>query len=214
MPAAPVIWISSLAGARHRLARQLRIAESIVGQMAKPIEPLDRSGRHRRLTGDDRTLPALSPSRYADVCGRAAWRRLCRRPAQRDRDPGDQPTLIEGIGRPAVEPGFLFEIADRVCEIDDAASISAAWLLESLLGRRYGGSSGTNLIACLQLAAEMRERAETGSIVTLLCDRGERYAETLFDADWLGAHGIALGPWRDTLRLAIDSGEWKPPEDP
>jgi len=195
------------------------IAESIVGQMRLEAYPEPRwivcgagtggtsatIGRYLRYRRLGTRMCVAEPRGGAFAEG---WHR-------RDRDArATRPTLIEGIGRPAVEPGFLFEIADRVCEIDDAASISAAWLLESLLGRRYGGSSGTNLIACLQLAAEMRERAETGSIVTLLCDRGERYAETLFDADWLGAHGIALGPWRDTLRLAIDSGEWKPPEDP
>ena len=100
------------------------------------------------------------------------------------------PTLIEGIGRPTVEPGFLFDVVDAVIEVEDAGSIAAAWLLEDLLGRRYGGSSGTNLVACLQLAEGMRERGETGSIVTLLCDRGERYAQTLFDRGWLAAHGI------------------------
>jgi cysteine synthase A len=45
-----------------------------------------------------------------------------------------------------------------VIEVPDAASIAAAWQLEDLLGRRYGGSSGTNLVACLQLAARLRAR--------------------------------------------------------
>ena len=49
-------------------------------------------------------------------------------------------------------------------------------MLEELFGHRYGGSSGTNLVACLRLAAAMRARGERGSIVGLLCDRGERYA--------------------------------------
>jgi cysteine synthase A len=116
-----------------------------------------------------------------------------------------QGTLIEGIGRPSVEPGFLFEIVDRVCEVDDAASIAAAWQLESLLGRRYGGSSGTNFVACLQLAADMRERGETGSIVTLLCDCGDRYGETLFNQDWLGEHGIDLVHAREAIGLLLKS---------
>ena len=73
-------------------------------------------------------------------------------------------------------------------------------LLESMLGRRYGGSSGTNLAACVQLAQAMQARGETGSIVTLLCDRGERYAETLFDDAWVAAHAIDPAPAR--IRLA------------
>jgi cysteine synthase A len=111
----------------------------------------------------------------------------------RSRDPAavaSAPTLIEGIGRPRIEPSFVFDVVDRVEEVDDADSIAAAWQLESLLGRRYGGSSGTNLVACLRLAAGMRDAGATGSIVSLLCDRGERYAETLFDRAWLARHGI------------------------
>lgn len=48
----------------------------------------------------------------------------------------------------------------------------------------------------------MRERSETGSIVTLLCDRGDRYAETLFSADWLAERGIALESCHAALRRA------------
>jgi cysteine synthase A len=89
-----------------------------------------------------------------------------------------------------VEPGFVFEVVDEVVEVADTASIAAAWLLEDLLGRRYGGSSGTNFVACLQLAEAMRARGARGSIVSLLCDRGERYEQTLFDRDWLHALGV------------------------
>jgi len=117
-----------------------------------------------------------------------------------------RPTVIEGIGRPRVEPGFVFEVVDRVLEVPDAASIAAAWLLEELLGRRYGGSSGTQFVACLRLAAAMRARGERGSIVSLLCDRGERYAETLFDRAWLHAHGIDSAPWEARLRAVLREG--------
>lgn len=41
---------------------------------------------------------------------------------------------------------------------------------------------------------------ETGSIITLLCDHGERYAETLFDDTWLAAHGI--DPARSQAQLS------------
>lgn len=119
------------------------------------------------------------------------------------------PTLIEGIGRPRVEPGFVFEVVDRVIEVPDRGSIAAAWLLENLLGHRYGGSSGTNLVACLQLAATMRVRGERGSIVSLLCDRGERYAQTLFDAPWLAAHGIDIASWSTALRATLHDGQWQ-----
>jgi cysteine synthase A len=52
----------------------------------------------------------------------------------------------------------------------------------------------------------MRSRGERGSIVSLLCDRGERYAQTLFDRDWLAAHQIDLAPWDAALRHSLASG--------
>lgn len=191
------------------------IAESIIGQLCREPHPepswivcgagtggtsatIGRYLRYRRLAT---RLCVAEPSGGAFAEG---WRTGDRSAK------ASKPTLIEGIGRPEVEPGFLFEIVDKVCEVDDAASIAATWLLEILLGHRYGGSSGTNLIACLQLASDMRQRGETGSIVTLLCDRGERYRETLFDLDWLALHNIELTQWRNVLKGAIEKGRWKP----
>jgi cysteine synthase A len=34
----------------------------------------------------------------------------------------------------------------------------------------------------------MREAGETGSLVTLLCDSGERYLDTYYHAEWVSAH--------------------------
>ena len=192
------------------------IAESIIGQLAQEPSPqpawivcgagtggtsatIGRYLRYRRL---DTRLCVAEPAGRGFAHG---WR-------TRDRSAtASRPTLIEGIGRPRVEPGFLFDVVDHAIEVPDGASIAAAWLLEELLGRRYGGSSGTNLVACLQLASSMRARGERGSIVSLLCDRGERYAETLFDPAWLTAHGVDLTPWDGALREALRSGQWHSP---
>ena len=187
------------------------IAESIISQLALEPQPepawivcgagtggtsatIGRYLRYRRL---QTRLCVAEPAGSAYVHG---WR-------HRDIEAvASQPTLIEGIGRPRVEPGFIFDVVDHVSEVPDAASIAAAWLLEDLFGHRYGGSSGTNLVACLQLAASMRARGERGSIVSLLCDRGERYAQTLFDRDWLTRHRIDLAPWDAALRASLATG--------
>ncbi|MBL8299527.1 MAG: PLP-dependent cysteine synthase family protein [Rhodanobacteraceae bacterium] len=187
------------------------IAESVVAQLAQEAAPepawivcgagtggtsatIGRYLRYRRL---NTRLCVADPVGSGFVLG---WR-------TRDQDArAHTPTVIEGIGRPGVEPGFVFDVVDAVIEVPDAASVAAAWLLEDLFGRRYGGSSGTNLVACLQLAATMRARGQRGSIVSLLCDRGERYDETLFDRRWLSAHAIDLQPWRAILDECIKSG--------
>lgn len=100
-------------------------------------------------------------------------------------------SLIEGIGRPRVEPSFVPTVIDRMIAVDDADSLGAMRALSTALGRRVGGSTGTNLWACAALARDMAAAGETGSIVTLLCDGGERYGCTYYDDAWLAARDVA-----------------------
>jgi cysteine synthase len=191
------------------------IAESILGQLAQETYPEPAwivcgagtggtsatIGRYLRYRGLQTRLCVADPTGSAFAHG---WR-------SRDREArASRATVIEGIGRSRVEPGFLFEIVDEVVEVPDAASIAAAWQLDALLGRRYGGSSGTNFVACLQLAASMRARGECGSIVSLLGDRGERYDETLFDAAWLARQRLDSAPWRARIAATCHDGHWRP----
>ena len=97
---------------------------------------------------------------------------------------------IEGIGRPRVEPSFVPSVIDRMIAVEDADSIGAMRALSDRLGRRVGGSTGTNLIACMTLIDDMADAGRTGSVVTLLCDGGERYGCTYYDDAWLSAHGV------------------------
>lgn len=92
---------------------------------------------------------------------------------------------IEGIGRPRVEPSFIPGVIDEMRTIPDVASVATARWLESVLGRKAGASTGTNLFGALQLACEMQQRGEKGSIVTLLCDSGERYLDTYYNDEWV-----------------------------
>jgi cysteine synthase len=91
---------------------------------------------------------------------------------------------IEGIGRPRVEPSFIPSLIDRMVEVRDGDSLAAMHALSDLLGRRVGPSTGTNLVAMLELAQEMKARGESGALLSLLCDSGERYRQTYFDPAW------------------------------
>lgn len=48
------------------------------------------------------------------------------------------------------------------------------------LNRRVGASTGTHVIGALALAERMQPQ-QTGSIVTLICDSGERYLDTYYN---------------------------------
>ncbi|EGR0772636.1 PLP-dependent cysteine synthase family protein [Vibrio cholerae] len=104
------------------------------------------------------------------------------RNAELTRDCGSK---IEGIGRPRVEPSFIPDLVDEMRAIPDAASVATIYWLEKILGRKAGASTGTNLYGALQLACEMKRRGEQGSIVTLLCDSGERYLDTYYNPEWV-----------------------------
>ena len=92
---------------------------------------------------------------------------------------------IEGIGRPIVEPSFLPSVVDRMCRVPDAASLGTMRVVSETTGRTVGGSTGTNVWGALLLVAEMRRAGATGSVVTLICDGGERYRHTYYSDEWI-----------------------------
>lgn len=112
-----------------------------------------------------------------------------------------QYSLIEGIGRPRVEPSFIASVIDNMMRINNKESIAMMLWLTDLLGRKVGPSTGTNMMGVLKLAKAMRERGETGSIVTLLCDRGDRYGDTYYNQKWVSEH---IGNIEDEVKRLVD----------
>jgi len=104
--------------------------------------------------------------------------------------PGQCSAKIEGIGRPRVEPSFIPAVIDRCVAVEDGDSIGAMRAISRILGRRVGGSTGTNIWAVARLIEEMAAAGQTGSIVTLLCDGGDRYAQTYYYDAWLADKGL------------------------
>ncbi len=113
--------------------------------------------------------------------------------------------VVEGIGRNKVEPSFNPSLVDQMVSVTDAGSVAGAHWLEDRTQQRFGPSTGTNVIGTLMLAQGMARRGETGSIVTLGCDDGERYGETIYDHGWVAAAGIDVISWYELLeRLGGD----------
>ncbi len=110
---------------------------------------------------------------------------------------------IEGIGRPRVEASFIRTLVDRMLEVSDLDSVAAMRLLSELLGRKVGPSTGTNFIGMLSLACEMRELGQQGSILSLLCDAGERYLPSYHDAAWVQARFGDCSPALARLKLQL-----------
>jgi cysteine synthase len=121
----------------------------------------------------------------------------------------EKSSLIEGVGRPRCEPSFMPGVVDRMMKIPDAATIAAMNVLSRRLRRPVGGSTGTNFLALCRLAAEMRKAGEMGSLVTLICDSGERYRQTYYEPQWLAARGLDPAHYEAELSAFLETG--KPP---
>jgi cysteine synthase A len=187
------------------------IAESIFAQMALEEQPvpawivvgagtggtsatIGRYVRYRRLAT---RLCVVDPEHSVFFDGYAQGRR----DLSSQRGSG-----IEGIGRPRVETSFMPRVVDRMIKVPDARSLAAIRLLERLIGRRCGGSTGTNLAGVLQIAAGMAERGEEGAIVTLICDAGDRYRQSYYDDAWLAGRKIDIAPDLAELDGFVRSG--------
>ena len=184
------------------------IAESIFSQMQKEQHPEPRwlicsagtggtsatLGRYLRYRRHNTELCVADPehSVFFD-----SWARRCRDLTC------TTPSRIEGIGRPRCEPSFMPQLIDHMVKVPDAASVAAVRELEQLLDRRVGGSTGSQFIAALQLMQAMRARGETGSVVTLICDGGERYAGTLFNDDWVKQQAFELPQWQQRIQRVL-----------
>ena len=192
------------------------IAESIFQQMSAEPFPVPEwvvigagtggtsatLGRYIRYRGYRTKLCVPDPEGSAFY---AAW---CTSDSTRT----DCGSRIEGIGRPRVEPSFVGQVIDRMTTVRDECSVAAMREAAPLLGRRVGPSTGTNLWTAFELAAEMHANDLPGSIVTLVCDGGERYAHTNYDDDWVAKQGWSLAGPTGIIRKFLAAGIWAPDE--
>ncbi|WP_324753665.1 PLP-dependent cysteine synthase family protein [Roseovarius sp. Pro17] len=119
-------------------------------------------------------------------------------------------SAIEGIGRPRVEPSFLPCVIDHMLKVRDSASIGAMMALSDHLFRRVGASTGTNFYGLCWIAAQMQAQGEQGSIVSVICDDGNRYGSSYYNPEWLAERDIEPEPYRNQVSHFLDSGKWVP----
>lgn len=110
---------------------------------------------------------------------------------------------IEGIGRSQPEASFIPGCIDAMIKVPDALSLAAMRHVSRQLGRRVGGSTGTNFVGVLQAAATMRRQQQRGAIVTILCDSGERYAHSYYDPAWYVSQGIDVEAADAAIQAAL-----------
>ncbi|WDF32346.1 PLP-dependent cysteine synthase family protein [Arthrobacter agilis] len=191
------------------------IAESIFDQLALEPHPVPdwivvgagtggtsaTIGRYLRYHRHPTRLAVVDPEGSAFY---PAW-------AEPDTTPVGRPSRIEGIGRPRPEASFVPSVIDAMIQVPDSASVAASRHLRSLTGLHAGPSTGTNLWGVWQLVADLVERGRMGSIVSLMCDSGDRYAATYQDDAWLARQGLDPAGATAVLESFFSTGRW--PDD-
>ena len=103
--------------------------------------------------------------------------------------------------------------ATKICVVDPENSVFYdSFYSGSREHRCEGGSGGTNLFGVFELMNEMRQSQQSGSVVTLICDDGNRYQNTYFDHDWLRDNGHDIAPWVAMYQRFFERGEWVLPQ--
>ncbi|ATD66651.1 cysteine synthase [Luteimonas chenhongjianii] len=197
------------------------IAESIFKQMAHEAHPVPRwivcsagtggtsatIGRYARYRGYDTRVLCADPEHSAFF---AHYARCIVGEATGDPAPAP-PSRIEGIGRPRAEASFIPGCVDAMLKVPDALSLAAMRWTNTRLGRRVGGSTGTNVIGVLHAAHAMRAAGRSGSIVSILCDGGERYAHSYYAHDWYAAQGFDMDAAGTLVRAVAEQAAALPP---
>ena len=94
-----------------------------------------------------------------------------------------------------------------MARIPDALSLAAMRHVSARLGRRVGGSTGTKFVGVLLAAQAMAAQGREGSIVSILCDSGERYAHSYYNPDWYRQQGIETEQADARIAAAADTRE-------
>jgi cystathionine beta-synthase len=107
------------------------------------------------------------------------------------------PYLVEGIGQEIIPENVHMKYIDRIVNVTDRDSFQMARRMAREEGIFSGGSTGTNVVAALQVA---RDLGKDDVVVFIVCDTGERYLTKFHSDEWMKEKRM-LGTDRLTLGL-------------
>ena len=101
-------------------------------------------------------------------------------------------SITEGIGQSRVTANLQGVAVDEAFRIEDKDWLPVLYRLVQEEGLSLGGSSALNVLGAMELA---RTLGPGKTIVTVLCDYGNRYMSKLFNPEFLRAQGLPTPPW-------------------
>ena len=112
--------------------------------------------------------------------------------------PGD--SITEGIGLGRVTPVIATAKVDDAFLISDEEAVTVIYELLEHEGLCLGGSTGINVAGAIRLAKQL---GPGHTIVTILCDSGNRYQSKLFNPEFMRSKNLPVPTWLEK-RSKID----------
>ena len=92
----------------------------------------------------------------------------------------------EGLTELMIHEGEVLKYVDEAIRVHDFDAFDACRQFErDNNGLRIGGSAGLNICACRILAEKLVDEGKGATMVTLLCDDGNKYASKIFNDEWM-----------------------------
>lgn len=103
-------------------------------------------------------------------------------------------SITEGIGQSRVTANLEDVVVDQAFRVEDSEALPILYDLVQEEGLCLGGSSGINIGGAMKLAKQL---GPGHTIVTVLCDYGQRYQSKLYNPAFLKEKGLPIPPWLD-----------------
>lgn len=109
-------------------------------------------------------------------------------------------SITEGIGQGRITANLEGFTPDFAYQIPDSEALDIVFDIVENEGICLGGSSGINIAGAMRLA---RDLGPGHTIVTILCDYGNRYQSKLYNPDFLRSKSLPIPAWLEK-RPAFD----------
>ncbi|MAF59059.1 cysteine synthase A [Ponticaulis sp.] len=101
-------------------------------------------------------------------------------------------SVTEGIGQGRITANLEGIEVDHAYRIDDPTALNILFNLVQEEGLCLGGSAGVNIAGAIELAKEL---GPGHTIVTILCDYGNRYQSKLYNPEFLRSKDLPVPSW-------------------
>jgi cysteine synthase A len=101
-------------------------------------------------------------------------------------------SITEGIGQGRVTANLEGVVVDEAFRVEDRDWLPVLYNLVQEEGLSVGGSSALNVLGAMRLAKQL---GPGKTIVTVLCDYGNRYMSKLFNPEFLRSKDLPTPPW-------------------